>query len=235
MTAPSSPQNPAFQNQFQPQVHQQPQPQQQQSYLQPNFQSTPQPLVPQATGRMDKGSILSLYSMPSPSPTIAQQQQQHQQQQQQLSMPTSPAPGLTSSVTSTPQTQPGSNVTSPQSGLPQPPHSAGILPTGTRNPFMMNSPPVSATQSEFSPQQMQPQHTQMPFQQQFQPQVQQPQQQQQSGLGIGMGMKTTAGPPPTASSPFGRNHMSQQSVDISGLHNGRHSPDAFASLSARYG
>lgn len=157
-------------------------------------------------------------------------------------MPTSPAPGLTSSITSTPQTQPGSNVTTPQSALPQPPHSAGILPTGTRNPFMMTgSPPVSATQSEFSPQQMQPQHTQMPFQQQFQHQVQQPQHQphqphqQQSGLGIGMGMKTTAGPPPTASSPFGRNHMSQQSVDISGLHNGRHSPDAFASLSARYG
>lgn len=42
-----------------------------------------------------------------------------------------------------------------------------------------------------------------------------------------------SGPPPTTS-PF-RGHMSQPSVDVSGLQNGRHSPDAFASLSARYG
>ncbi|KAJ5340718.1 Arf GTPase activating protein [Penicillium brevicompactum] len=42
-----------------------------------------------------------------------------------------------------------------------------------------------------------------------------------------------AGPPPT-NSPF-RGHISQPSVDVSGLQNGRHSPDAFASLSARYG
>ncbi|OOF98037.1 hypothetical protein ASPCADRAFT_43154 [Aspergillus carbonarius ITEM 5010] len=34
---------------------------------------------------------------------------------------------------------------------------------------------------------------------------------------------------------FPRGHMSQQSVDINGFQSGRHSPDAFASLSARYG
>ncbi|KAL4902241.1 hypothetical protein BDW74DRAFT_65953 [Aspergillus multicolor] len=33
---------------------------------------------------------------------------------------------------------------------------------------------------------------------------------------------------------FMRGHMSQQSVDINGLQSGRHSPDAFASLSARH-
>ncbi|KAL2870177.1 putative GTPase activating protein for Arf [Aspergillus lucknowensis] len=38
-----------------------------------------------------------------------------------------------------------------------------------------------------------------------------------------------------ANTAFMRNHMSQQSVDINGLQNGRHSPDAFASLSARFG
>jgi hypothetical protein len=43
-----------------------------------------------------------------------------------------------------------------------------------------------------------------------------------------------SGPPP-ATSAFRGTHMSQPSVDVSGLQNGRHSPDAFASLSARYG
>ncbi|KNG86194.1 GTPase activating protein for Arf [Aspergillus nomiae NRRL 13137] len=43
--------------------------------------------------------------------------------------------------------------------------------------------------------------------------------------------------PPAAPSAFPRpqGHMSQQSVDINAFQNGRHSPDAFASLSARYG
>ncbi|KAL4815454.1 hypothetical protein BDW67DRAFT_164057 [Aspergillus spinulosporus] len=40
---------------------------------------------------------------------------------------------------------------------------------------------------------------------------------------------------PAANTGFIRTHMSQQSVDISGFQNGRHSPDAFASLSARQG
>jgi hypothetical protein len=47
------------------------------------------------------------------------------------------------------------------------------------------------------------------------------------------GKSPFSGPPPTNSYP--RPHMSQPSVDVSGLQNGRHSPDAFASLSARYG
>jgi hypothetical protein len=33
---------------------------------------------------------------------------------------------------------------------------------------------------------------------------------------------------------FPKTHMSQQSVDINGFQSGRHSPDAFANLSARY-
>ncbi|KAL4996891.1 hypothetical protein BDV10DRAFT_170971 [Aspergillus recurvatus] len=40
---------------------------------------------------------------------------------------------------------------------------------------------------------------------------------------------------PAANTGFMRTHMSQQSVDINGFQNGRHSPDAFASLSARQG
>ncbi|KAL3456214.1 hypothetical protein BJX64DRAFT_271122 [Aspergillus heterothallicus] len=38
-----------------------------------------------------------------------------------------------------------------------------------------------------------------------------------------------------ASAAFMRSHMSQQSVDINGFQSGRHSPDAFASLSSRSG
>ncbi|EEP77406.1 predicted protein [Uncinocarpus reesii 1704] len=37
------------------------------------------------------------------------------------------------------------------------------------------------------------------------------------------------------STPFARAHMSQESVDIGRAQSGRHSPDVFASLSARYG
>ncbi|KAJ5615901.1 hypothetical protein N7537_001015 [Penicillium hordei] len=48
------------------------------------------------------------------------------------------------------------------------------------------------------------------------------------------GQSPFSGPPPT-NSAFPRTHMSQPSVDVSGLQKGRHSPDAFASLSARYG
>ncbi|KAJ5514387.1 Arf GTPase activating protein [Penicillium fimorum] len=48
------------------------------------------------------------------------------------------------------------------------------------------------------------------------------------------GQSPFSGPPPT-NSALQRSHMSQPSVDVSGLQNGRHSPDAFASLSARYG
>ncbi|KAJ5774133.1 Arf GTPase activating protein [Penicillium paradoxum] len=51
---------------------------------------------------------------------------------------------------------------------------------------------------------------------------------------FGGGNSPFSGPPPTNSN-FARPHMSQPSMDVSGLQNGRHSPDAFASLSARYG
>ncbi|KAL2861868.1 hypothetical protein BJX68DRAFT_260669 [Aspergillus pseudodeflectus] len=38
-----------------------------------------------------------------------------------------------------------------------------------------------------------------------------------------------------ANTAFMKSHMSQQSVDINGFQSGRHSPDAFASLSSRFG
>lgn len=45
---------------------------------------------------------------------------------------------------------------------------------------------------------------------------------------------TFMAPAPSAHPPGPSRHMSQESVDIGGFQNGRHSPDAFASLSSRY-
>jgi hypothetical protein len=202
-----------YPNQFQPQ-----QQQQQQQFQQQQFQpQQPQQLAPQPTGRMDKNSILSLYNLPPSQPSAIPPIPQQSQFQQGAG--TSPVPPLTNSLNSTPQTQPGSSITTPQP-------SNGVT-TASRNPFgaatVGSGLAAQAGVSSY---------------------------QQSSGLGIGMGangtqpsapgmgvgMKTSAqnGPPPS-NSAFPRMHMSQPSVDINGLQNGRHSPDAFASLSARYG
>ena len=98
----------------------------------------------------------------------------------------------------------------------QPQQPTDLHSAGTRNPFLTTQAPVAGL-----PQQ----------QQQQQAYLQQPQPQPQY---------TTTSPftmPPAAPSAFPRpqGHMSQQSVDINAFQNGRHSPDAFASLSARYG
>ena len=140
----------------------------------PQSSFPPQHLAPQRTGRVDKSSILALYNFSPPPPAISEQPQQ-------------PAPGLSSSINSTPQSQP---VLTPQSAQP---------PTGSRNPFM-TSPGAQPNQTE-----------------------------PQAGFGIGMAPKSQAAP------GYPKTHMSQPSVDLNNLQNGRHSPDAFASLSARYG
>jgi hypothetical protein len=78
--------------------------------------------------------------------------------------------------------------------------------------------------------------------QQQQPYLQQQQMQPQSQPQYTTNTAATTATPfnmpvkPTTTNPFPRTqgHMSQQSVDINAFQNGRHSPDAFASLSARY-
>ncbi|KAJ5389703.1 uncharacterized protein N7496_000771 [Penicillium cataractarum] len=177
----------------------------------------PQQLMPQHTARMDKSSILSLYSLNQAPPTIPSIPEQSQYQFQP-GAGTSPVPPLTHSLISTPMTQPGSTIQTPQP-------SANGPAMASRNPFgaatVGSGLAAQAGVSAFPP---------------------------SSGLGIGMGtngiavpaqangMKTSpfSGPPPV-NTAFPRSHMSQPSVDINGLQSGRHSPDAFASLSARYG
>lgn len=267
---PPTPQSAGFSNPF---PHQQTQPH-------------PQQLAPQATGRVDKGGILSLYgsSAPSPVPPIPQQH---------LAQPgvgASPVTPFSSSFNSTPQSQAGFGLSSPQPG-------AGSTANTSRNPF---DGPVTAGSGLAA-------QAGLNFSQ------------PSSGLGLGIGANGTstqpsptgtalntgtglgAGPksnnpfpssttspfaptgtspfaptptstnpfptstnpfPPTNNNPFpasggnpfppasnnpfptsqptattgySRPHMSQPSVDINGFQTGRHSPDAFTGLSARYG
>ncbi|KAJ5733259.1 hypothetical protein N7533_013706 [Penicillium manginii] len=129
------------QPQFPPQqVQQQQQPQQQQ-------------LVPQTTGQMNKNGILSLYNL-APSPAVPQIPNQFQQQQQQPQaqyqpqaqpqaqpfngMATSPIPPLTNSLTTTPQTQPGS-------AIPTPPNPLQLVPWHLATP---SAPQQSARASQ---------------------------------------------------------------------------------------
>ncbi|KAJ9256303.1 hypothetical protein DTO212C5_9046 [Paecilomyces variotii] len=191
---------------------QMPQMQQQQNFQQQQgFQPQSQYLTPQRTGRVDKSSILSLYSNPQTAPMMNAQPQQQQQMPQQpahlQSTPgLSPAPSLlTNSMGSTPQTQSSFSLTTPQQRSVTMPASLDSSSAGARNPFFTSSPFGGQTNPAVNP-------AAAP-----------------SGLGIGMGQKVQQ-----SNSPFARTHISQESVDINGLQNGRHSPDAFANLSARF-
>ncbi|KAJ5094257.1 hypothetical protein N7456_010118 [Penicillium angulare] len=262
-TSPFGP-TPAFQPQQPQQPQQQPQQQQQQQQQQPAgqvsynpFQQSmgqpapqssggpfngysnqfapqqPQQLVPQPTGLMDKSSILSLYNLgPSPTHGIPSIPEHYQSQP---GAGTSPVPQLTNSFNSTPQSQAPSSIQTPQQN--------------TGNPFpVSNNPWGGSTSGTGAGSGLAAQAGVTPYP-------------SSSGLGIGMGANGSAAPTPapapapaagmgsgfglttsTGPSPFRsvnpalpRTHVSQPSVDINGLQNGRHSPDAFASLSSRYG
>ncbi|KAI2792410.1 hypothetical protein POX_b02447 [Penicillium oxalicum] len=172
-----------------------------------------QQLMPQQTSAMNKNNILSLYN----TNPMASASDQSRYQFQPTNAGTSPVPPLSHSLSSTPISLSGSSMQTPPAGVS----------TASRNPFgaanVGSGLAAQAGVSAFAP---------------------------SSGLGIGMesnngmgmssapgnGMKVSpfSGPPP-ASNGFQRTHMSQPSVDVNGFQSGRHSPDAFASLSARYG
>ncbi|KAF5016290.1 hypothetical protein F66182_12077 [Fusarium sp. NRRL 66182] len=207
--------------------------QQQNPYAQ--FQQT----APQQPARADKNSILALYNLaPTAAPpmsTIPEQSQVPQTQQ---------------TVEQHQNTAQASNSAS--AGYPTQSMFPTMLQsnsTGSSQGMQNNNPFMNASQQP----QYQPQQT-------HQPQVQQHLQQQQTnpfammgnsapavpsnGLGIGMGaashnpyQQMTPQPQPLPINNFiprAPIHMSKASVDINNLQNGRHSPDAFASLSARF-
>ncbi|OBT92459.1 hypothetical protein VE01_09576 [Pseudogymnoascus verrucosus] len=215
-----TPQQPNLFNQMQ-QPQQQPQlqqlnpynqPQQMQQQLNPynNFQQQPQQLLPQQTGRADKTSIMALYgsnpqSPPLPSPQPQQQPQFANLPQQLTQNPYQPQPVNTNQQIGNPtQQQPG--VSSPLSS------SVGF--GGSKNPFMHGSTNPS------------------PFAQ--------PNQNNGTAGGAPQGGLLAASGVGGIGSANGGNpsrHVSQESmsVDPNGwhAHSGRHSPDAFASLSSR--
>ncbi|KAF3398644.1 UBA domain-containing protein 3 [Talaromyces pinophilus] len=212
--------------------YQQPQYQQfQQQNPYAHFQQT----APQPPARADKNSILALYNLaPAAAPpmsTIPEQSQVPQMQQP---------------VDQHQNTAQASNSASAG-------YSAGSMfptmlqsnSTGSSQGMQNNNPFMNATQQQ---PQFQPQQTQQPqTQQQTNPfaMMSNPTPAASSnGLGIGMGaashnpyqqMTPQPQPPPVNNfMPRAPIHMSKASVDINNLQNGRHSPDAFASLSARF-
>lgn len=213
--------------------HQQPQYQQfQQQNPYAHFQQTaPQ----QQPARADKNSILALYNLaPAAAPpmsTIPEQSQVPQMQQ---------------TVDQHQNNAQASNSVS--AGYPTQSMFPTMLQTnstGSSQGMQNNNPFTNATQQQ---PQLQPQQTQQPqMQQQTNPfaMMGHPTPAAPSnGLGIGMGaashnpyQQMTPQPQPSPVNSFMPRapiHMSKASVDINNLQNGRHSPDAFASLSARF-
>lgn len=214
--------------------YQQPQYQQ---YQQHNPFAQFQQTAPQQPTRADKNSILALYNLaPAAAPpmsTIPEQSQVPQMQQ---------------AVEQHQITAQASNSAS--SGIPAQSMFPTMLQsdsTGSSQVMQNNNPFMNATQQQ---PQFQPQQTQQP---------QQLQQQQtnpftmlsnpipaapsSNGLGIGIGaashnpyQQMAPQPQPQVNNfmPRAPLHMSKASVDVNNLHSGRHSPDAFASLSARF-
>ncbi|ELR06629.1 hypothetical protein VC83_03261 [Pseudogymnoascus destructans] len=186
------------------------QPQLMQQQLNPynNFQQQPQQLLPQQTGRADKTSIMALYgsnpqSPPLPSPQPQQQPQFANQPQQLTQNPYQPQLVNTN--------QQFGNPTQQQPGLSSP-LSSSVSFGGSKNPFMHGS---STNPSPFA------------------------QPNQAAGGAPHGGLLAASGVGGIGSANGGNpsRHVSQESmsVDPNGwhAHSGRHSPDAFASLSSR--
>lgn len=177
---------------------------QQQQYGQTQFQQQPQQLMPQQTGRPDKSSILALYNMPQLAPTPPPQAQA---QPEQLNNPGNPFPSQSQTQNSfqPQQTQHTNGMAQYMGGLLPNGHGSGQLEAQQLNQQQPNN--VSNPQQSYSDTTA----SRNPF-------ISGPPQ-AQNGLGAGRG------------------HLSQESMSVSaggwGVQNGRHSPDAFASLSAR--
>ncbi|KAH8700274.1 hypothetical protein BGW36DRAFT_395400 [Talaromyces proteolyticus] len=218
----NTPNNPTFSPQQQ-QQQQQVQSQSQQFYPSSQNPYQMQQAVPQSS-RMDKNSILALYNLATPASTMSTIPEQAQAQQTPPTNPyqtTSPAPSLLTNSGSTPQTM---QLHSPYNNMPTPQRSA------TMPEMMSPNPPDAATNNPFfNPAQQQVSNNPFPA-----TAVPATAAQSAAGLGIGLGPKQTAPPPSTRNNFMPISHMSKGSVDINGFQNGRHSPDAFASLSARF-
>ena len=199
-----------------------------------SFQPTPQQpyLQQQQTGRADKASIMALYNYPQLAPqplaSIPEPDAVHHQQQQS---PTFQSQSSNPFNTTTPQSPNNANI-------PIPPNDLNT--TQSRNPFlnMTSSNKTISPQPTNNPYQQQCQPRSQP-QSQSQPQpYQQPYPQPQTNPYQAFLPHRQAPPPPhpTANTRGIARHASADSVSVNNaaFEAGRHSPDAFASLSARY-
>ncbi|EED16508.1 GTPase activating protein for Arf, putative [Talaromyces stipitatus ATCC 10500] len=217
-----------------PTNHQQPQYQQfqhQNPYAQ--FQQN----VPQQPTRADKNSILALYNLaPAAAPPMSTIPEQSQVPQTQQTVAQQQNIMQASNSTSTSHTAQGMFPTMLQSSATGSGHSVQ-----NSNPFM-HSTPQQQQQPQLQPQQPQQQQAN-PFAIMSQSTPAAPA--SSKGLGIGLGSNThnpyQQMAPQQPQQPQLNNfmprapiHMSKASVDINNLQSGRHSPDAFASLSARF-
>jgi hypothetical protein len=207
-TQQSNPFNQQF-RQPQQQQQQQQQPQQQQNPYN-NYQLQQQQLLPaqqllsQPTRHVDKSSILALYNVPQPTP--ASQMQQAPNDNQFHQHPQNPYQTQIQNPASEALPNPAAvqqNISGPITS----PYGVG----GSKNPFMHNSASVTSG-SPFGQQGM-------------------------NNAASVNGNSNTGGMNQFGMNGNGRGHVSQDSiaVDSNGWypHNGRHSPDAFANLSAR--
>ena len=192
------------------------------------YQPNPQQpyLQPQQTGRVDKASIMALYNYPQLAPqplaSIPEPDAVHHQQQQS---PTFQSQSSNPFNTSTPQSPVQPNMPTPQSDLAM---------GQSRNPFF--NTPSSNTSTP-------PQPTNNPYQLQYQSQsqpqtqsYQQPQPQTNPYQSFSPHRQAPPPPHPAANTRGIAHHASADSVSVNNaaFEAGRHSPDAFASLSARY-
>lgn len=209
-----------------------------QHFQQQNPYTQFQQAAPQQPARADKNSILALYNLaPAATPpmsTIPEQSQVPQMQQ--------PVDGRQNTAQASNSASAGHQ---PQSMFPTMLQSNS---TGSSQGMQNNNPFMNATQQQPQFQPQQSQQTQQSQQQQTNPFAMMgnstPAAPSSNGLGIGMGagshnpyqqMTSQPPPPPVANfMPRAPIHMSKASVDINNLQSGRHSPDAFASLSARF-
>ncbi|KAJ6043957.1 uncharacterized protein N7446_002153 [Penicillium canescens] len=209
------------------------------------------PPVPQQYQAQPQSTGMNPFPQPS-NPYASMQQNQTNPQHQPQSQPQQQAANVQSSSANNPffGGAPTATGLSAQAGLnpyqqqqqqqqPSPGAGSGLAAQAGINPYQQQQQQQQQQQKPTSGTGLAAQAGINPYQQQQQP-----------GLGIG-GMNnqpggfgttpTMGGNPspfksaPPAASAFNRTHMSQPSVDVSGLQNGRHSPDAFASLSARHG
>lgn len=217
--------------------YQQPQYQQfQQQFQQQNPYAQFQQTAPQQPARADKNSILALYNLaPAAAPPMSTIPEQSQVPQMQQAVDQHQNIAQASNSASAGYPAQSMFPTMLQS------HSTGSSQAMQNNNPFMNAASQQQPQLQLQQQQMQQQQTN-PFAMMSNPT---PATTSSNGLGIGMGapsanpyqqMTSQQPQPPPVNTFMPRTpiHMSKASVDINNLQNGRHSPDAFASLSARF-